>query len=156
MQTLEQIAYEAGRSALAEQESLVAALQQRTGTLLAAHALVASFLGGTTLRDRGLSAPVWLALISLGVAFGIAAILLVPWRLRFAIDARSIHARLQAQAADESASGTIGWLASAEYAHQELQEQNAERVRQMSWLSGVLAGLIVVQTVAWLLALVIG
>ena len=56
MQTLEQIAYEAGRSALAEQESLVAALQQRTGTLLTAHALVASFLGGTTLRDRGLSA----------------------------------------------------------------------------------------------------
>ena len=48
MQTLDQIAYDTGRSALADQESLVAGIRQRTGTLLAAHALVASFLGGAT------------------------------------------------------------------------------------------------------------
>ncbi len=58
MQMLEQITYDAGRQALADQESLVAGIQQRTGTLLAAHALVASFLGGATLRDQGCS---WLA-----------------------------------------------------------------------------------------------
>jgi hypothetical protein len=40
VRTLEEITYEAGRSALADQESLVAGIRQRTGTLLAAHALV--------------------------------------------------------------------------------------------------------------------
>jgi hypothetical protein len=56
--TLEETTYEAGRSALADQESLVAGSRQRTGTLLAAHALVASFLGAITVRARGLSAQV--------------------------------------------------------------------------------------------------
>lgn len=49
---LEEIAYEAGRDALADQEALVAGVRQRTGTLLAAHALVASFLGATTIPRR--------------------------------------------------------------------------------------------------------
>jgi hypothetical protein len=43
MPALEEITYEAGRAALADQESLVSGIRQRTGTLLAAHALVASF-----------------------------------------------------------------------------------------------------------------
>jgi hypothetical protein len=54
MPTLEEITYEAGRSALADQELLVSGVRQRTGTLLAAHALVASFLGATVVRSRGL------------------------------------------------------------------------------------------------------
>ena|SRR5829696_7682351 len=51
---LEEITYEAGREALADQEALVAGIRQRTGTLLAAHALVTSFLGATTIREAGL------------------------------------------------------------------------------------------------------
>lgn len=57
--TLEQITYDAGRSALADQESLVAGIR---GALLASHALVASFLGGTVLRDQELSFAAWVAL----------------------------------------------------------------------------------------------
>lgn len=45
MPTLEEITYEAGRHALSDQDALVSGIRQRTGTLLAAHALVASFLG---------------------------------------------------------------------------------------------------------------
>jgi len=59
MRTLEDITYEAGRSALADQEGLVTGIRQRTGTLLAAHALVASFLGATAVRARGLHALGW-------------------------------------------------------------------------------------------------
>lgn len=59
MQTPEQIAYEVGRDALSEQESLVVGIRQRTGTLLAAHALVASFLGSATLRAQGASPLAW-------------------------------------------------------------------------------------------------
>ncbi|MGH2880688.1 MAG: hypothetical protein ACRDK4_13920 [Solirubrobacteraceae bacterium] len=73
-----------------------------------------------------------------------------------AVDARGIYARLQAQATAEAPSSTPGWLADAGYAHQELQEENAVRVRQMSRLFGVLALLMVCQTAAWLLALLVG
>lgn len=153
MQMLEQVAYDAGRSALADQESLVAGIRQRTGTLLAAHALVASFLGGTTLHERPLSGAAWVALSALGVGLVAAAILLMPWRLRFAVDARGIYAKLLPQAEAEAPTGTFGWLAEAGFAHQALQEENTVRVRHMSWLSGLLAVLMICQTVAWLVAL---
>lgn len=45
--TLEEIVFEAGRDALADQDSVVTGIRQRTGTLLAAHALVASFPGSS-------------------------------------------------------------------------------------------------------------
>lgn len=154
MQTLEQIAYETGRGALADQESFVGGIRQRTGTLLAA--LVASFLGGAVLREQGLSSAAWVALIALGLGLLTAAILLMPWRLRFAVDARAIYARLSTQAEAETRSGTFAWLAEAGFAHQALQEQNAERVRRMSRLSGVLALLTICQTGAWLAALLVG
>jgi hypothetical protein len=50
VRTLEEVTYEAGRDALSDQEALVAGIRQRTGTLLAAGAIVASFLGATTIR----------------------------------------------------------------------------------------------------------
>ena len=66
MLTLEEITFQAGRDALADQEAVVAGVRQRTGTLLAAQALVASFLGGTAISTNGFH--VWLA----------------PWDLKFA------------------------------------------------------------------------
>jgi hypothetical protein len=156
MQTLEQIAYDAGRRALADQESFVAGIRQRTGTIVAAHALVASFLGGATLQNRGLSTLCWIALTALLSGLVVAAVLLGPWRLRFAVDARKIYDRLYAQAAAEARTGTLMWLAEAGFVHQSLHEENAARVRRMSWLSGALATLMVCQTLAWLTALLIG
>ena len=78
MPTLEEITYEAGRSALADQESRVSGIRQRTGTLLAANAIVASFLGATTIKDRGPQILGWIAVAALVVS----AILLAPWRLK--------------------------------------------------------------------------
>jgi hypothetical protein len=156
MRTLEEITYEAGRGALADQESLVAGIRQRTGTLLAAHALVASFLGGTVLRDRGLSTLGWVALVTLVLGLASAAVLLAPWRLRFAVDARRLFDQLRDQAVSESYAGTLDWLALAGFAHQAVHEENMPRVRRMSWLSGALAALMVAQTLAWLTALVVG
>jgi hypothetical protein len=62
VKALEEIVYDAGRDALADQEALVAGIRQRTGTLLAAHALVASFLGAATIRETGLDAWGWIAI----------------------------------------------------------------------------------------------
>jgi hypothetical protein len=155
MPTLEEITYEAGRSALADQESLVAGVRQRTGTLLAAHALVASFLGATTVRAQGLDALGWVALMALVLGLVVAAILLAPWRLKFAVDARELYRDLYEQAVAEAPDDTLTWLATAGYSYQALREENGPKVRRMSWLSGTLGVLMVVQTLAWLAALAV-
>ena len=51
---LEEVIYDAARAALSDQVEVVSGIRQRTGTLLAAHALVASFLGATTVKAQGL------------------------------------------------------------------------------------------------------
>ena len=151
VRTLEEITYEAGRSALADQESLVAGIRQRTGTLLAALALVASFLGATTVKAQGLDLLGWVALAALVLGLASAAVLLAPWHLKFAVDARELYEQALAEADTE----TLGWLAAAGFGYQTLREENAPKVRRMSWLSGALGVLMVVQTLAWLAALAI-
>lgn len=140
---------------MADQESLVAGVRQRTGTLLAAHALVASFLGATTVRAQGLHGLGWVALAALVFGLLLAAILLAPWQLKFAVDARELYDELYEQASAEAAADTLGWLAAAGYGYQRLREENAAKVRKMSWLSGVLGVLMVAQTLAWLAALAV-
>ena len=152
---LEEIVYEAGRDALADQEALVAGVRQRTGTLLAAHALVASFLGAATIRETGLDSGGWIAISLLVVGLVAAGVLLAPWKLTFAVDARGLYSQLYEEAAAEADAGTLGWLASGGYLYQALREENETRVRWMSRISGALGGLMVLQTVAWLAGLAI-
>jgi hypothetical protein len=155
VKALEEIVYEAGRDALADQEALVAGLRQRTGTLLAAHALIASFLGAATIRETGLAAWEWIAIGLLVAGLVAAGMLLAPWRLTFAVDARELHGELYEQANAEADAGTLGWLAAAGYGYQALRERNAERVTWMSRISGALGVLMVLQTLAWLAGLAV-
>ncbi len=155
VKTLEEITYEAGRAALDDQEKLVAGIRQRTGTLLAAHALVASFLGATTVRATGLTAWAWIALAALVFGLVAAAILLAPWELKFAVDAPELYAELYDQAAEEAEEGTLGWLAAAGYGYQALRAENAGRVTWMSRISAALAFLMVAQTLSWLTGLAV-
>lgn len=157
MKTLEEVIYDAGRHALAEQESYVSGIRQRTGTLLAAHALVASFLGSTTIRQvHGLRGWGWVALAALVLALVLAAVLLSSWRkLTFAVDAPELYHQLYEQASAEAAADTLGWLVSAGYGYQELQVRNVRRVLWMARLSSLLGILMVVQTLAWLVALAV-
>lgn len=85
----------------------------------------------------------------------IAAVLLAPWRLKFAVDARDLYTELYEQAAAEAKEDTLGWLAAAGYGYQALREENVARVGVMSLLSGVLGVLMVAQTVSWLIALAV-
>jgi len=151
--TLEEVTYEAGRHALADQEALVAGIRQRTGTLLAAHALVASFLGAATIRAEGLRGWGWVALAALVLALVVAAVLLSPWRLRFAVDARNLYVQLYEQATTEASNGTLEWLANAGLGYQQLRGENEPRVRAMSALCALLSVLMVVQTLAWIAGL---
>jgi len=150
---LEEITYDAGRHALGDQEALVSGIRQRTGTLLAAHALVASFLGSAAIRAHGLHLFGWLALVALVLGLCAAAVLLGPWPLKFAVDARELYRALFEQARNEAEEETLGWLAAAGYGYQSLREGNATQVHWMAWLSGVLSMLMILQTLAWLVAL---
>jgi hypothetical protein len=70
--TLEEIVFPAGRDALADQDSIVTGIRQRTGTLLAAHALVASFLARHDGQGQGSSR------LQLGVALRQNPALMAP------------------------------------------------------------------------------
>jgi hypothetical protein len=90
------------------------------------------------------------ALLALGLVA--AAVLLAPWNLKFAIDARELYGELYEQALAEADADT---LAAAGFGYQKLREENTARVRRMSLLSGALGVLMVLQTLAWLAALAV-
>ena len=151
--TLEEIVFEAGRDALSDQDSVVTGIRQGTGTLLAADALVASFLGATTVKAKGLHGFSWAALGMLVLGLIISAVLLSNLKLRFAIDAPDLYAELYDKAAAEAENDTLGWLVSAAYGYHNLRRTNANRVRIMGILLTVLGASMVLQIVFWLLAL---
>jgi hypothetical protein len=151
--TLEEIIYDAGRAALADQEATVAGIRQRTGTLLAAQALVASFLGSSALRADGFSGWNRPATIALVAGLILAAALLAPWRMGFAVDARELYERLYAEATDDAREGRRGWLISAAFIYQDMRHKNEDREELMRRLSTTLGVVTVAQTLFWLLAL---
>jgi hypothetical protein len=123
--------------------------------LLAAHALVASFLGATAVRTSGLHWLAWSALVVLALGLVVAAVLLAPWQLKFAVDARDLYHKLYEDAANEATAQTLGWLARAAFLHQTLRQENATRVDFMSRLSSLLDALMIGQTLFWIAALAV-
>jgi hypothetical protein len=76
---LAELSYNAGVRALDLQERAVEQLHARTGTLLAASSLIASFLGAQTIAHRsGLGVLGGLALVSLVASIGLSVYILLP------------------------------------------------------------------------------
>lgn len=76
---LAQLSYEAGVRALDLQERAVEQLRARTGTLLAASSLTASFLGAQAIQHaNGLGTLGALALVSLAGSIGLCVYVLLP------------------------------------------------------------------------------
>ena len=86
--------YEQAQKALEQQERQVNELRQRTGTLLGAAALTASFFGAAELGRDGVGIPVVLAGIALAVTMLSGLYVLYPHELKFASDARRLYDRL--------------------------------------------------------------
>lgn len=149
MTTLEDIIYDAGRAALADQETTIAGIRQRTGTLLAAQALVASFLGSSVLRADGFTGWSRPATITLVVGLVLAAAVLAPWKMEFAVDTRELYNQLTV----EALAGDPARLIAAAFIYQDVQRANARRERIMRDLSAALGAVTVVQTLLWMLAL---
>jgi hypothetical protein len=92
---LEQEAHRIAAQALSQQEQALTELRARTGTLLTAASLIASFLGGQALASNGLSAWVVLALVAFGVSVVLCIYVLLPKDgLIFALDGPETYGAL--------------------------------------------------------------
>lgn len=86
------IVYELALRSPDQQERDLAELRSRTNTVIAAAALIASFLGAAAIREHGgLDVLGILALVVLVMTGGLSLYVLWPRELRFAIDARATY-----------------------------------------------------------------
>jgi len=95
MAKLEHEAHRIAAQALGQQEQALTELRARTGTLLTAASLIASFLGGQALLREGLSLWIVLALVAFGVSVVLCIYVLLPKDgLIFALDAPEAYGAL--------------------------------------------------------------
>ena len=100
---LAELSYEAGVRALDLQERAVEQLRGRTGTLLAASSLTASFLGAQAIaHSSGLGALGGLALVSLAASIGLCVYVLLPKKeFTFSLNAPQVYEQLYEVRDDE-------------------------------------------------------
>lgn len=103
MAKLEQEAHRIAAQALSQQEQALTELRSRTGTLLTAASLIASFLGGQALARVGLSVWIVLALVAFGMSVILCIYVLLPKDgLIFALDAPETYGALYEVRNDEA------------------------------------------------------
>jgi hypothetical protein len=92
---LEQEAHRIAAQALRQQEQALTELRARTGTLLTAASLIASFLGGQALAREGLSVWIVFALVAFGASVVLCIYVLLPKDgLIFVLDAPETYSAL--------------------------------------------------------------
>jgi hypothetical protein len=93
--SLERATYELALRALAQQEQALTEIRARTGTLLTASSLIASFLGAQAIARNGLNVWIVLALLAFGVSVVLSIYVLLPKEgLIFALDAPATYKAL--------------------------------------------------------------
>ena len=108
-------AYDLSLKAVEEQESRLTDLRSRTGTLLAAASLAASFLGGQSIRTGELQLLGVLAIIAYAICVGACIKVLLPHRLVFSFRGSVLlHAARTAavEELEEALEAAMGWIES--------------------------------------------
>jgi hypothetical protein len=104
MSVLEKTSYEIALRALDQQAQALAELRARTGTLLTAASLIASFLGAQAIAMSGFDGWSALALLSFCVSVALSIYVLLPRDgLIFALDASDAYEALREVSGDEAA-----------------------------------------------------
>jgi hypothetical protein len=146
--TLAQIVCDQAQKALEQQERQVNELRQRTGTLLAAAALTASFFGAAALGRDGVAAPVVLAAIALAVAVLSGLYVLYPHELEFSVDARGLYDDL---VGDQDEPERL--LVRLAFGLRDTRERNGRVVDRLARCLAIAAIALVMQIVFWTWAL---
>jgi hypothetical protein len=149
----EEITYDMSRTALADQASRMADLRSRAATLVAAQALVASFLGDAATVGGPLDPWGWAAVGALTLGLLLATIIVAPWEMAFSLDLREIYPDLRAVADEEAGTEALGWLTTVSYLHQERILRNQSVVIKLNRLSAALGVVTTVQTLLWIVAI---
>jgi hypothetical protein len=145
------IVYELALRSLDQQERELAELRSRTNTVIAAAALIASFLGAATIRENsGLGALTILALVVLVITGGLSLWVLWPRELRFAIDARATYEDLY-PLLDDPAEAQLR----VAYGGRDRYTRNKESIDQLELAFQAAVLMLGVQTVLWALALAV-
>jgi hypothetical protein len=146
--SLAEIVYEQAQKALEQQERQVDELRQRTGTLLAAAALTASFFGAAALGGDGIVAPVILAAVALAVTVLSGLYVLYPHELEFSADARRLYDDL---VVDQDKPDRV--LLRLAFGIRDTRERNGRVVDRLALCLAIAAIALVVQIVFWTWAL---
>lgn len=110
MAKLEMETHRLAADALRQQDKDLGDLRARTGTLLTAASLIATFLGGQALERVGLSVWIVLALAAFGLAITLCIYVLLPKDgLTFGVDARRVYAALYEVRGGVRTRLTRGW-----------------------------------------------
>jgi hypothetical protein len=126
--------HETAIRALAQQETALEALRARVGTLLAAAALIASFLGGQAIARNGLTFWVADALAAFGTVVLLSVYVLVPKRLIFGIDIEAAYRILLPTSEDDRVTDRV--LARVHHDLARLNEPTVARIGLAAKLAG--------------------
>lgn len=145
---LPELTYELATRALEEQEGALRDLRSRAGTLLAAAALVATFLGSAALSDGAFELAEVVAILALFVTLGMCLWTLLPHTPAFAVDARAAYDDLAADADD-----VVRVHLRLAFALRDQRARNQSRIDQLYrvFAGGVIA--LPIQILAWAIAL---
>jgi hypothetical protein len=146
--SLAEVVYEQAQKALEQQERQVNELRQRTGTLLAAAALTASFFGAAALGREGIVAPVVLAAVALAVTVLSGLYVLYPHELEFSADARRLYDDLACDQEDP-----YRLLVRLAFGLRDTRERNGRVADRLARCLAIAAIALVVQIVFWTWAL---
>lgn len=153
------MAYDEGVRSIASQEGLLDGLRARAGTLLAAAALVTSFLGGQALAkptlvtggavvEAEIGVPGWLAIGCFLTLALIALGILYPrgdWR--FEMSANKVLGPTREGATLDDVYASLGRF------HDQNRRSNRVKLDRMFWWFRLACFLLIVETVAWMIDL---
>jgi cytochrome c-type biogenesis protein CcmH/NrfG len=148
---LAQLVYDQAQKALEQQERQVYELRQRTGTLLAAAALIASFFGTAAVGRDGGTVPVVLAGVALVITVLSGLYVLYPHQLDFALDARRLYDHL---VADEHNSDEV--FLSLAFGLRDQRAFNGRTVDRIGRCVAIAAVALGLQIACWTSALALG
>jgi hypothetical protein len=145
------LAYEVSIRALEQQSSVLDELRARTGVLLAALSLSASFLGAQALKNPGFSAWSWAAIGSFAVSGLLSLRVLWPsggWK--FTANAKTIVEDVNS---DKSLTLDQMYETYAEDNQEVWEENSRKRLKPLIWFFRIAVLTLVLQVAFWLIAL---
>jgi hypothetical protein len=149
----EEIIYDMSRAALADQEAQVNGIRSRTATLVAAQALIASFLGDAATDGGALDLWSWTAIGALLLGLLLATTIVAPWEAVFSVDLRDTYRNLREVAQTENDAETLNWLWVVSLLHHEQHLRNRKLAHRLTRLFAALAVVTTVQSLLWIVAI---